>query len=414
MANKSRGLIGNGGLAAALLLAASPLPAQDNSSAADPAAAAPATADIGPRELSNFTLNGTVTREAQPQTQPAASPPAATTAARQPESRQPASGETSSGRLAQVRPMAVEPRPAQPQSRGVLDPIPGAAASPAVAARPQTVSPPVPAALPAQASGFSPLPWIAALLLVAAAAAIYFGLQRRARNYAAAGSEQDFVAAAQPAPEPLPRDTAPAPLVRRPAQEAPAVPAGLVTSSLRAAREAPAPSGVVASSLRPWIELELEPSQAMLTDDHAAIAFDVTIFNSGSAPARDVAVEACMINAGAQQDAQLGEFYTAPSQVRDKIPAVAPMARVTLKSAVRLPRASVQEYEVEGRKLFMPMVALNSRYRWSSGEGQSAASFLVGGRAANERARLSPLRLDQGKRGWKALAARRYEKGIRL
>jgi hypothetical protein len=182
-----------------------------------------------------------------------------------------------------------------------------------------------------------------------------------------------------------------------------------VTSSLRAASP---PAGIVASSLRPWIELELEPSQAMLTDEHAAIAFDVTLYNSGSAPARDVAVEACLINAGQQQDVQLSEFYTNPGEVRDKIPAVAPMARITLKSAVRLPRAAVQEYEVEGRKLFMPMVAVNSRYRWSSGEGQSAASFLVG-RAADISEKLAPLRLDQGKRGWKGLAARRYEKGIR-
>jgi hypothetical protein len=35
------------------------------------------------------------------------------------------------------------------------------------------------------------------------------------------------------------------------------------------------------------------------------------------------------------------------------------------------------------------------------------------GRAANDSAKLVPLRLDQGTRGWKSLAARRYEKGIR-
>ena len=91
---------------------------------------------------------------------------------------------------------------------------------------------------------------------------------------------------------------------------------------------------------------------------------------------------------------------------------IAPLTRITLKSAVRLPRAAVQAYEVEGRKLFMPMVAVNSHYRWSSGEGQSGASFLVG-RTANDSDKLAPLRLDQGKRGWKGLGARRYEKGIR-
>lgn len=412
MANKYRGLIGNGGLAAGLLLAASPLLAQDNASAAPDAT--PPAADIGPRELSNFTLNGTVTREAQPQTQPAAPPPAATPV-RQPETRNPAPVTARSDGQALPRPASGAPQEAPPESQTTLDPISGGAKPAPPQAQQPRAPVTVPVVLPSQGPGFSPLPWIAGLLMLAAAAAIYFGLKRRRRGFAAAGGEDYFEAAPapRPAPTPLPADPSPQPLVRRPSEEPPALPPGVVTSNLRAAREAEAPPGVVTASLRPWIELELEPSQAMLTDDHAAIAFDVTIFNSGSAPARDVAVEACMINAGEQQDAQLGEFYMAPSQVRDKIPAVAPMARVKLKSAVRLPRASVREYEVEGRKLFMPMVALNSRYRWSSGEGHSAASFLVGGRAANDSAKLSPLRLDQGKRGWKTLAARRYEKGIR-
>ncbi len=253
------------------------------------------------------------------------------------------------------------------------------------------------------------MPWIAALLLLGAGAVIYFGRQRRGERYSAAGVNEFRGPAPEPRPAPLPpiRPAIAPPTARRP--EALPEPTGTITSSLRT----PAlPAGLVASSLRPWIELELEPSQALVNDDHAAIAFDVTLFNSGSAPARDVAVEACLINAGQQQDVQLTQFYATPGEARDKIPAVAPLARVTLKSAVQLPRSAVQEYEVEGRKLFMPMVAVNSRYRWSSGEGQSAASFLVG-RTANDRDKLGPLSLDRGARGWKGLAARRYEKGIR-
>ena len=268
-------------------------------------------------------------------------------------------------------------------------------------------------------SGLSPLPWIAALLLLGASAAIYFGRQRQKGRYAATGVSEFLGEVAEPRPTPpvparpvakaMPQPAAPRPQPQPAPLPPRATPDGLVTSSLR---PAPPPPGIVSASLRPWIELELEPSQAMVTDEHAAIAFDVTLYNSGSAPARDVAVEACLINAGQQQDVQLSEFYTKTGKARDKIPAVAPLARVTLKSAVRLPRAAVQEYEVEGRKLFMPMVAVNSRYRWSSGEGQSGASFLVG-RAANDSDKLAPLRLDKGKRGWKGLAARRYEKGIR-
>lgn len=266
------------------------------------------------------------------------------------------------------------------------------------------------------ASGFSPLPWLAALLLLGAGAVIYFGHQRQRNRYALTGVSEFVAEPAEPAvqsrrPASAQPAAGPKPLVRRPEPESTRqTPVGVVTSSLK--RPSDTPAGIISTGLRPWIELELAPSQALINEEHAAIAFDVTLYNSGSAPARDVAVEACLINAGQQQDVQLNEFYKNPGQVGDKIPAVAPMARITLKSAVRLPRSAVREYEVEGRKLFMPMVAVNSRYRWSSGEGQSAASFLVGP-AANDSGKLAPLRLDQGARGWKALAARRYEKGIR-
>jgi hypothetical protein len=399
---------------AALLLAVSPLAAQDN---ATTAVTPPAPADnIGPRELSNFSLNGTVTREAVPSAQ-APEKPAVDSAARNAASAGPAGSRpapvrsattgSSSARISQIQgPDLLSARPTVRQgSRAATAATSGVSAAVGV--------PPIPSET---APAFSALPWIAALLALGAGAVIYFGRRRRQERYSVAGVS-DFLgesAAPQPlAPMPTPRSAvgvAPRPLVRRPEPEpAAAAPGGVVTSNLRAASP---PAGIVASSLRPWIELELEPSQAMVTDEHAAIAFDVTLFNSGSAPARDVAVEACLINAGQQQDVQLSEFYTSPGDVQDRIPAVAPMARITLKSAVRLPRAAVQEYEVEGRKLFMPMVAVNSHYRWSSGEGQSAASFLVG-RAANDSAKLAPLRLDQGTRGWKSLAARRYEKGIR-
>jgi hypothetical protein len=388
---------------------ASPAAAQDNAAASAPP---PAAADnIGPRELSNFSLNGTVTRRAAEQ-QPIAQPPQQA-APRKPAATGPAPAVES--RSAPARTAGA--RPSRTEQRAAVDPLTRrpTLAAPATGKVSASSPPPGPAAVPTlpadTGGGFSPLPWIAGLLLLIAGGVLYFGLQRRGQRYAAAGASA-FVGES-----PAPRPAAPPPAARRlppaappPPGSTPPKPAGAVVSSLRAPS---APAGIVSAGLRPWIELELEPSQAMVTDEHAAIVFDVTLFNSGSAPARDIAVEACMINAGEQQDAQLTRFYATPGQVPDKIPAVAPLARVTLKSAVRLPRAAVQEYEVEGRKMFIPMVAVNSRYRWSSGEGQSAASFMVG-RAADERAKLGPLRLDQGARGWKGLAARRYEKGIRV
>jgi hypothetical protein len=417
LANGNKGLIWRTGVVAGLLLVAVPLAAQENSAANAPP---PAADNIGPRELSNFSLNGTVTRPAE--RQPAAQPPV--TAVREPSRTAPAPAASATDGPAPVRSMAVQPRRNPPTQPVTIDPIlsrptlrqpsSGAPATSTPAFAQPVSAPPPPVETPII---LSPLPWIAALLLIGAGAMVYYGQQRRSQRPATpvliefvGQAPEPRPASPPPAVRPMP---APPPAVRRP-EEKPAAavpprPVGTVASSLRAP---PKPAGVVSSSLRPWIELELAPSQALVNDEHAAIAFDVTLFNSGSAPARDVAVEACLINAGQQQDAQLNEVYKTPGEVRDKIPAVAPLARITLKSAVRLPRSAVQEYEVEGRKLFMPMVAVNSRYRWSSGEGQSAASFLIG-RGANDREKLAPLRLDQGAKGWKGLAARRYEKGIR-
>ena len=411
--SRFKALIVRSGIVAGMLLAAAPIAAQDNSAAAPPPAAAE---NIGPRELSNFSLGGTVTRRAEPAPQPAAAPPreagarpSASPGAASSEGPRRATTAVAGPRSPSVAASATDSVPSRPAARSPSNPAPATIGSTPALSRPMSAQP-----LPGEAStGFSPLPWIAALLLLAGGTVIYFGVQRQKGRQAAAVAA-DFARIAKPQPNSahMPAARSAEPLVRRPAPQptprAPA-PSGAVTSSLRAS---PQPAGVVAASLRPWIELELEPSQALVSDEHAAIAFDVTLFNSGSAPARDVAVEACLINAGQQQDVQLSEFYASPGEVHDKIPMVEPLTRITLKSAVRLTRAAIQEYEVEGRKLFMPMVAISSRYRWSSGEGQSGASFLVGS-AANDSAKLAPLRLDQGARGWKSLAARRYEKGIR-
>lgn len=150
----------------------------------------------------------------------------------------------------------------------------------------------------------------------------------------------------------------------------------------------------------------------MVDDNGAAIAFNVTLFNSGAAPARDVSIEACLLNAGGRQDNDLSDFFGRPRSQADTIPLINPQARIPLRTAVRLTRDEIHEYEVDGRKLFMPLVAISTRYRWSNGEGQTGAGFMIG-RGQAEADKLAPLRTDQGTRTWDGLGARRYEKGLR-
>ena len=65
----------------------------------------------------------------------------------------------------------------------------------------------------------------------------------------------------------------------------------------------------------------------------------------------------------------------------------------------------VREYEAGGRRLFVPLIAFNTSYRWSGGEGRTSAAFLVG-HAQRGSDRLAPLRLDTGAQRLQGLAVR--------
>ena len=406
--------------------AAAPALGQDNAAQSTPPAET-----VGPRELENFSLEGRVTRPAEQAAQPAPEP------ARAEPQRPAAQAPTRDVPRDRAETAVVRPAPASSGAGGLLDRPPTRpqprteVPAEASAAAPQPQRPALDIDAP-QEEGSSLLMWIAALLFAGGAATVYWFLRQNAQRRAYAGGYRSNQAAnpldtlePSPRPDPLPRAAAPEPKA----------PVGQpVTSSLRARPDAPAPSaptaaappaaappvtappsgpiGIVASSLRPWIDVELTPDRALVDDKGAAIAFNVTLVNSGSAPARDVSIEACLLNAGARQDAELSDFYQQPKKGSDSIPVIAPMARVPLRTAVKIPRDLIHEYEVEGRKLFMPMVAVSTRYRWSSGEGQTGASFLVG-KGKEEQERLAPLRIDQGTRSWQGLGARRYEKGLR-
>jgi hypothetical protein len=405
---------------AAAVLAAAPLHAQPSNAST----AAPPSSDIGPGELSNFSLNGTVTRPAEqpPATQPATEPqpatpgpaPAATT-------RSPAPA-----RDGRAQP-PVAPAPAESDLFRRPPTLPDASSGNAVTAAPATLPLGDGAPSPALASeGFSLLPWIVALLAVAGMAFMYFGRQRRGRaaGHAPIDLSHRPMTGVAPRPDPVPRDPVPgaappgasAGSARRPLPTTlmppPAAPRAQPGPIVQPKPDPLIPGGIVSTSLRPWIDIDLTPDRALLDEQGTAIAFEVTLFNSGNAAARDVIVEARLLNAGASQDVELSAFFAAATQPGDPIPQIAPYARIPLRSAVRLTRGEIREYEIEGRKLFVPLIAISVRYRWSSGEGQSAAGFLVG-QSGEGKDKLAPLRLDKGDRSWKGLGVRRYEKGLR-
>jgi hypothetical protein len=133
--------------------------------------------------------------------------------------------------------------------------------------------------------------------------------------------------------------------------------------------------------------------------------------NSGSAPARDVLVEAKLVPCHAGQDQEIAAFFQHPEATGDRMAGIPPFGRVALKSAVRLPLDQLHSFEVEGRKLFVPLIALNILFRSSGGEGQASASFLVG-RGNDDDEKLAPFRLDLGPRIFRGLSARPHSMGL--
>lgn len=390
-------------LTVVVLTAGAPALAQEATTSAQEAPAPAQSEVIGNPQLRDFSLNGTVTqRAADPPEQQSAPAQTASPPAGQPS--QNAARPSQPARDSAAAALRADPAPRQqtggsgPASAVVNLPPPtpaGRIATPSLAQEeaPTLTSGPalVPTAATSELDGaggaLSMLPWLIAALAFAAAAAWYFLRQRPRESYAGAPHAFD-------APSPVP------PQVRAPPVRTPPPP------------PKPVSGGIVSTRLRPWLELEFTPQRGIVDEEKAAIAFALSVFNSGSVPARDVLLEASLFNAGPLQDQQIRLFFDNPVAKGDRIPVIPPLQRISVSTAVFLSRDQVRPIEVEGRKLFVPMIAFNALYRWGGGEGQTSASYLVG-KVTKASEKLAPFRLDFGPRVFRDLAAREHELRLR-
>lgn len=364
---------------------------------------------VGPSELQNFSLKGTVTRQAdqpsvptptRPQTAPVRPPAQTPSPSRAPQAR---IVERAPSPTPSPAPTTIQTTPAQAPSQTV--------APPPIQTAPTAQSPtPVPAPAPVAAApvvdtappsdpfaafrGLPLWPWIAAAVALALGAGFLLW-RRRPRGHAFAGSQFDLLEPAVPEPQPEPT-----PLPRAPARVAAPPPP-----------KPAAPVGIVASRLRPALELGFHPLRCQVDDDQVAIEFELELFNAGTAPARAVLAEASMLNAGATQEQDLAAFFGNPNGVGERLAVIQPMKRVSFRSQVVAPRNAVQEYELAGRKSFVPVIAFNALYEWSGGSAQSSAAYLVG--RDTQQDKLGPLRLDQGAREFRELGARPLPSAVR-
>src|SRR3546814_18016454 len=57
---------------------------------------------------------------------------------------------------------------------------------------------------------------------------------------------------------------------------------------------------------------------------------------------------------------------------------LAPGAAKTVRAIALLPKEVVNVVTVQGRPMFVPLVAINAVYHWDGGDGQTATSHVVG------------------------------------
>ena len=411
-------------VAFAALLPAAALHAQTATQPAqNPTQPAPVSNDtIGPRELRDFSLGKpatstpptivtTVPSTSQPRTSPQQSP---ATPQRQPLPSQAApTAQPSSQAPATTQP---QQRPQQPRQGRATSPAPDSSSSvtfalpssPSASAdtagdtssslgsQPGLVpmTPPESASMPLN-SGPPMWPWLLAAVL-AGLGVLYYGKRQRLRR-ATAGDALPF----EPTPpEPLARTAAPPPPRARPVATPPERPVS---------REIP--GMIVSTRLRPQLDIQFIPERLIVDGEHTSVRFAAMLFNSGNAPALDVLVEAAMFSAGGNQDEQIGGFFAHPLGRGDRVPELLPLKSLTLRSEVTLPTSSLRLFEVEGRKLFVPLVGFNALYRWSGKEAQTSESFIVGIDTQSEK--MGPFRIDTGPRQFRNIAARPHSVRLR-
>jgi len=353
----------------------------------------PATDAVGPRDLQNFTLNGTVTRSAEP----VAVPRSTTRAPAQTEP--PARDSTGSTQATALVPQrTAQKAPARaPEAQRTADPAPAPAFTPAAPLSPSLTAqlPPIDDA-PVSSTSSSTLtpsaeslagehrvllwPWLLAALALGAGGAFLFW-RNRSRTAFAGGPHFDAFVAPEVSPAPRPA-RAPVPAKAPPAP----------------------PAGIVSTRLRPWIDLAFQPGRCIIEDDKVTFEFELGLQNSGNAPARNVLVEATLLNGGPYQDQDVSAFYGEPVGEGERIAVIPPFKTMLVQTKVVASRANVQLLEIGGRQVFVPLIAFNTLYSWSTGEGQTSASYLLGRDTKSEK--LAPFRLDLGPRIVRSVGAR--------
>ena len=154
------------------------------------------------------------------------------------------------------------------------------------------------------------------------------------------------------------------------------------------------PPSATASSTRATLDIEFRPKRAGTNLLSAAVEYEILVTNSGDAPARGVAADVRILSAGAEQDGIIRALFASPIEKSGIAPfEVPPGETAILGGMAMMPKETLSVMTIEGRALFVPVLAVNLLYGWEGGSGQTATSYVIG-IDRGEGAKLAPFRVD--------------------
>lgn len=145
---------------------------------------------------------------------------------------------------------------------------------------------------------------------------------------------------------------------------------------------------------RARLEIELRLKRAGTNLLSAAVEYEIVIGNAGDVAATGAYLGIHLLTAGPAQDDWIRGWFAQPIEKPVAPPFdLPPGATAALDGMAMMPKEAVAVMKVEGKALFVPVVAINLLYEWDGGTGQTAASWVVG-IDRGEDVRMAPFRLD--------------------
>ena len=138
---------------------------------------------------------------------------------------------------------------------------------------------------------------------------------------------------------------------------------------------------------RPWLEFLMRPMRAGTNRDNAIVEFELTVGNTGDAPARDVRISTWVVAAGDGTDNERS-LIDPPADAATQRVAIDAGEGATVEAKIGVSKEGADES-------ILPVVHADARYTLPDGsEGRTHASFAVGVPAA-ESGELQPFLTDR-------------------